>query len=1218
MAMPDWDSPKYSALVTFAVALLFLSLFSDRAFAAQDVLAQVISVDGVGEARLSQADAWRGARVGEGLNAGNEVRTGELSRLGLLFSDRTQLRMSEKTFLQLRASTVKGERAGGNLLRLDFGRVFARSKTPQGPITIETPSATAAIRGTDWELETGLEGKTLLVVITGVVEFSNSYGSLSVSANEAAVAEVGKAPAMVKLVSPKDRVQWVSAHAVDPLRHIYFVTPDPVLASSLLEAARRENAGAGRIASLLADLGRWEEAEATLKAGGVPGGEAEKALFSLIELRLGKLDEAEKALGGAPSEKSGFFTTFARAALAVYRWKMADARSLLSESAGSPPQPAPFLLLADLALLAGDFEAASSSYAEAAKRFPDDARVDVDAARALLLQGRVEEAAKALERARESKAGTYEALLFRGELAYLNGDAPAALSAYEKACAQKPGDDRCWYGIGAVLTGLEDVSPARKNLASAIERKPAEPGYWGERGALETFADEFGEAESNFAEALRLNPSDYKSLTGQGLLFLKEGRDEEALEALLKASILEPRYARAHVFLGVAWYRLGHPSLAMEEFQIASRVDERDSLPYFLASMVSTDYLKPGEAIRNAREAERRMPYLKSLNQVASDRKGSGNLGRAFAYFGQEERARHYAAQSYLPFWAGSHLFLADRYESTFTKTSELYQGYLTDPTAFGPNSRYQTLAAKPGVYPSAGYRAGQDSAYRVSVPYAQLNGFGNSVMPLAAFAEYEKPSIRTLDASPEYESDMDSLVAALGARPNHALGLFLFGAFERYEESVDGVIAGLPLKFDDSKGASDRVDCGFNYAFSPTNQAWVKVGWGERSEKIEDGKYNTLLADIDDATTMRDAQFRHTFEVGRALEVTWGAEWGAQNRKPLVSLPFHDPDGIDPDGIYNLMDEKDDESSGAYVNVLTRPFERLTVEAGAFWQKHDRESAYTRIFDPVDGPPFAVHDRVDEEFSHNEVNGRAGFVWTFGAEGALRAAWQDWRRPSSPGSLSPVATAGIPLDAYLVQSGGKLRKAAAQVEYSPHDAVFATLFALSAEVDNEPYTRSFLTTPEVEELARLRERSYSTLSNESLIEHAPEFGEGTIKAWGGAANFTINDSLSAFVRYRNTASENTGRLFDGLELPYMPRHALAVGYTWVYDGGLYFASKATFRSERFADEANLVKIDPGWDVSSDLFLELFGRRCVLRVGADSLLDRNKPEFYSGDVTFRY
>ena len=56
----------------------------------------------------------------------------------------------------------------------------------------------------------------------------------------------------------------------------------------------------------------------------------------------------------------------------------------------------------------------------------------------------------------------------------------------------------------------------------------------------------------------------------------------------------------------------------------------------------------------------------------------------ALTAFGLEEWADYYATQAYSDYWGGSHLFLADRYTGKFNKNSELFKGYITEPTAFG------------------------------------------------------------------------------------------------------------------------------------------------------------------------------------------------------------------------------------------------------------------------------------------------------------------------------------------------------------------------------------------------------------------------------------------------------------------------------------------------------------------------------------------------------
>jgi hypothetical protein len=65
-------------------------------------------------------------------------------------------------------------------------------------------------------------------VLSGTVEFGNPQGTLTLAANEAAYAEVGKAPVKLVLVQPRERVQWVNAMQPDPLPHL---TAEPLPAA---------------------------------------------------------------------------------------------------------------------------------------------------------------------------------------------------------------------------------------------------------------------------------------------------------------------------------------------------------------------------------------------------------------------------------------------------------------------------------------------------------------------------------------------------------------------------------------------------------------------------------------------------------------------------------------------------------------------------------------------------------------------------------------------------------------------------------------------------------------------------------------------------------------------------------------------------------------------------------------------------------------------------
>ena len=97
-----------------------------------------------------------------------------------------------------------------------------------------------------------------------------------------------------------------------------------------------------------------------------------------------------------------------------------------------------------------------------------------------------------------------------------------------------PGNDRAWYSLGAAQNELERTIPARRNLhAGAQAATPTGAGYEGELGTAAKPSPIGSMPRSKRSSGrLQANPSDYVALTGIGLLRLKQGRPQQALDAL--------------------------------------------------------------------------------------------------------------------------------------------------------------------------------------------------------------------------------------------------------------------------------------------------------------------------------------------------------------------------------------------------------------------------------------------------------------------------------------------------------------------------------------------------------------------------------------------------------------------------------------------------------------------------------------------------------------
>lgn len=1115
--------------------------------------ASIVSIQGAGYARPDKQAPWAAARVEQPLPAGHFVRTGDYSRMGLLFRDRTQLRLNEKTILRILDATADTR------LRLDLGRAWTQTRTLPGKLYMETPAATAAIRGTDWDMTVDEHGHTVITVLSGEVEFFNDLGRVLVSRNESAEASVGRAPTKMLFVRPRDRVQWVSAFAIEPLRYISLNGLKSERIKEAYEALRQ---------------GRLEAAEATLgESAAVSGNDAEFHALAWIALALSK---------GELGQAHALLTALTRDA--------------------TPSQPAPYLLLADLMVYSGDTAKAVDHLRQGLDHFPCNARLFSALAHVHLLADARDRSREAIAQAQTCDAGSVDAAVARGELARIEGDALASTAAFASAIDLSHADDRGWYGLGRVNTEKEEVRQGRANLLKAIELNPLGAGYQGELGTLESFANNFAQARDAFDQALARNPDDYVALTGLGLLELKRGNTEAALDAFLRAGLMEPRYARAHIYTAVAYYQTGRIQQALDTLRHASELDDKDPLPHFLTSIIYNDTLRPGLAIESARTAQRLLPNLKSLNQLANDQQGLTNLGQAFAALGMEEWAQHYAQDSYYPFWAGSHLFMADRYPGLFNKNSELFQGFLSDPTAFGGSNRFQTLIPRPVHNVSASMRlTSATDTFHGSSPQVQASGFSNGVVPFAYFVGQERFSV----AFPDGLYDTKATTLGLGVTPRHDLGMFVFVDRGELDTPLLAVL--------DEHLESDRFDIGLHYKPSPDSQFWFKKGAFKSEDEVIEPAFDSLS--LSTRVRQPESGLRHTFSADLAHEITWGIEEGHRKTQAdlydfITLFPFTQLD------VYGY----DERSVDAFISDRWQVSTNLMLQGDLFYQRHRRVAENNRYF--YSGNILLLSFPVSQErYSQSRINPRLGLVYRFENGPQLRLAYQRWQRPALFGSLGPVATAGIALDDRLVMRGGELERLRGQLEWEFSSRGFLSLHLDHMDIDNHKFA---LTTPfainELESLQTLRPRRLSSLANDDMLEfsNTPEWEGGRITRAGIAFNRLLSEEWGLFGRYVNTSSKNTGPTYSGNEVPYLPRHTFAAGVTWSDPGGWYFISRLVHRSKRYKDEANLVPLEASWDGACDLFWQSRDKRWLFRVSVDDAFDQDTATQYTAEVNLKF
>ena len=1080
--------------------------------------AEIVSVQGKGEVRTALETPWREAVAQQILNSGASVRTLDASRMAVMLADQTQLRLAPNSVVEIKQ--VGDGAARATQLQQSSGRTWAQSKNIPDKLTVQTPTALAAIRGTDWELVVDDDGTSTLTVLSGQVLLSNDMGSVHIDSGEQGRAQKGVPPTKATLIQPRDRVQWVSSFAVDIKRY-----PD---------------------LSLLPHL-------------------------------------------AAPFAANDF----------------AAARKAVQQLAPHPDAPASAaLLMADFSVQDGDFDLADKTLALGAARYPTDERFDVWRARLYLVRDDVPAARAALAQARHRNPHSTEMMLAEGELERLEGNATAATAAYQSAIAQAPDMARAWHGLGVVQTEREDVANAQTSLKRALALEPQGTGFLAELGTLEAFADRLDAARTAFTQALQERPDDYVALTGLALVELKSGNAEAATRLLLAASLIEPRYARAQTLLAVAYYQQGRTRDALFVLARARALDPKDPLPDMYQSVIYNDLLQPGDALESARKALALLPYLKSLNQVANDQKGGANLGSALAAFGLEDWARSYAQDSYTPFWAGSHLFLADRYSGDFNKKSELFQGFLADPTVFGASNRFSTLIGKPGHYGSLSLRHKSSADFKLSEPTLNLNGFANSAIPFAYFVE----AIRT-QARPDqmaFDAAANTYTVAVGARPSHALGLFLYAnAFNA------DIVSGLSKDVRQFiVGRNDRIDVGAHYRFGPESQAWLKLGQGTETSRAD--TITSILIDSSEFTNcscfethpeQRDLQWRHTFAISDSQEWSWGAETSrmAKSYNQVTEKFLHSGVGIIPADIVILQEEN--HSDDVWFSGRIRAREGLDFQFDLARQHfviaRDIDTTHYKQI-----PPRILFNEDDDRIY---LAPRWGASYAMGGGATLRYAWQRWLRPASFNTLSPVATVGIPVDDSMLNPGGRLARWRMQLDWETSADHFVTAFVDHRQMDNLTSKLEGVVNkrPDTANLSRVRQSVLSNLAAPDQLEANPVFSRGTVSSVGATANQVLTGTLAGYLGYANSHSENTSVQYLGNALPYLPDHRLTLGLTWSGENRVLLSAQTVWRSERFADEANLVPLAPGWDMTLRLHWETMDKRWAVDGYALNLL---KPD----------
>lgn len=446
--MRRWNAPRACALFSTFAGMLYVGGAAAQPPCAD--WAQLVSLQGVIEARRADSGEWRATRLNDYFCPGDTLRVQRHGRGALLLHGETIVRIDQHTTLTLLASREPGRR----LLDLLSGVAHFISRVPRS-LDVKTPYVNAAIEGTEFLLQ--ISGhQVLLAVYEGVVHASNDAGEARVASGETITAAPGRAPAPYALVRPRDAVQWALYYP--PL--VYYRPEqwaDQPAMQSALAAERR-----GDVDTAVQTLAGTDDARVlTYRAA--------------LQLSVGRTDAAradlERALIRAPDDGD------ARALLSMMATASNDrerALQLAQDAVAAAPQSPTTLLALSYALQAGfDLDAAHSTAERAVRDNPKNALAWTRLAELRLSLGETDQALAAATEAAALDPSLSRTQTLLGFIFLMQAKSDEAKLAFDKAIGLDSADPLARLGLGLAHIRQGALDTGRRDIEIAASLDPS-------------------------------------------------------------------------------------------------------------------------------------------------------------------------------------------------------------------------------------------------------------------------------------------------------------------------------------------------------------------------------------------------------------------------------------------------------------------------------------------------------------------------------------------------------------------------------------------------------------------------------------------------------------------------------------------------------------------------------------------------------------------------
>jgi len=208
----------------------------------------------------------------------------------------------------------------------------------------------------------------------------------------------------------------------------------------------------------------------------------------------------------------------------------------------------------------------------------------------------IEDFSKALKLNNKSEDAYY----LRGLAYYKIGRYPEALQDFNVSIQLAPSIALNYYWRGKSQLMLEDNSMALWDLGKAISIDGNNPDFHVERAIANLKDARYGQAQEDCKSAFKLKSLYPPALSVLGLVYLNQGKHEEAYDYLNRAVNLSPNEATHHLNLAYYYFKRDEKDKSIEHYTTSINLDPYNPEAYFRRAMLKITLGSDLEAQRDA------------------------------------------------------------------------------------------------------------------------------------------------------------------------------------------------------------------------------------------------------------------------------------------------------------------------------------------------------------------------------------------------------------------------------------------------------------------------------------------------------------------------------------------------------------------------------------------------------------------------------------------